>query len=149
MVNDVVCLHALTQMSIEMANKLPLPRIQRRHAYSDHLPWVEWYGRCVETIVVDVIAVPMGYVCVKAHIPEVPDGSVINAHFEGRIVREDVAVYLEIVRKSLKFCSDALDLGAYREEVCGYISSHVRFRRVDQLGIPDRMISGPRFRVGR
>jgi len=131
-----------------MANELPLPRIQRRHAYGDHLPWIEWYGRCVETIVVDVIAVPMGYMCVKAHIPEVPDGSVINAHFEGRIVCEDVAVYLAIVRKSSNFCSDALDLGAYREEVCGYISSHVGFRRVDQLGIPDRMISGPRFRVG-
>lgn len=82
-----------------MANKLPLPRIQRRHAYGDHLPWIEWYGRCVETIVVDVITVPMGYVCIKAHIPEVPDGSVINAHFEGRIVCEDVAVYLAVVRK--------------------------------------------------
>lgn len=93
-----------------MANKLPLPWIQRRHAYGDHLPWIEWYGRCVETIVIDVIAVPMGYVCVKAHIPEVPDGSVINAHFEGRIVCEDVAVYLAIVRKKSKFCSDAFDL---------------------------------------
>jgi hypothetical protein len=86
-------------MSIEMANKLPLPWIQRRHVYGDHLPWIEWYGGCVETIVVDVIAVPMGYVCVKAHIPEVPDGSVINAHFEGRVVCENVTVYLVIVRK--------------------------------------------------
>ena len=90
-------------MSIEMANKLPLPWIQRRHVYGDHLPWIERYGGCVETIVVDVIAMPMGYVCVKAHIPEVPDGSVINAHFEGRVVCEDVAIYLVIVRKSQNF----------------------------------------------
>lgn len=79
-----------------MADELPPPRIRRRHRHRRHLPRVEHHrgGRGSGHGVDRVLAVHVEDVRVEAHIVEVPDDGVVEAHGEGGVVGVDVAVDL-------------------------------------------------------
>lgn len=85
-------------MRSKMADKLPPPRIRCRHEHRRHLARVEHdRGGCGPCHGVDgVLAVHVEDMRVEAHVVEVPDYGVVDAHAEGGVVGVDVAVDLGV-----------------------------------------------------
>lgn len=84
-------------MRIKMANHLPEPRIRSGHMRGQHLAGIDWYARHHDSIMEHIVAVPVCNVGVEAHIHDVEDGGIVDAHAEGRVVGEDETVDLEFV----------------------------------------------------
>lgn len=81
-------------MRVEMANKLPPAWIQSRHGCGQHLAWIDRHRGHSDAILNNIIPMPVCNVGVEAHVHDVPDCGIIDAHLEGRIVRVDEAVDL-------------------------------------------------------
>lgn len=91
----VVEQHAHRLMIAHMANNLPQPLAPSVHDKSLPHPIVETDGILVEAVVPEAVAVHVEDVArgpVRVHVP---DHFVVAAHFEGRVVGEDVAVHGE------------------------------------------------------
>ena len=81
-------------MSIKMTDDLPQPRIGSRHMRIEHLTRIDGHTRHRDTVMHNVVTVPVHNMRVKAHIHQVKDGCIIDAYAEWRIVGEDEAVDL-------------------------------------------------------
>ena len=81
-------------MRVEMTNKLPPSRVQSCHSSSHHLARIDRHRGHSDAIPDDIVSMPVCDVGIKAHVHDVPDGEVVNAHLEGRIVGIDEAVDL-------------------------------------------------------
>jgi hypothetical protein len=81
-------------MRIKMANKLPPSRVRSCHSSGYHLARINRHRGHSDAIHDDIISVPVCDMSVKAHVHDVPDGGVINAHLKRRIIGVDEAVDL-------------------------------------------------------
>jgi len=84
-------------MRTEMANQLPPPGVKRRHGHRGHLARIDGESGGKGPGGVDkVVAVQVEDVRVEAHVVDVPDYGIVEAHAEGGCVGVDVAIYLFI-----------------------------------------------------
>jgi hypothetical protein len=135
-----------------MTNQLPPAGVRCSHYNSSHLSWVQREGghTGIGGRINQILTMHMEDVSVEAHIVQVPDDAVVNAHFECRAIGINVAVQLQFIHMSATFISNQIRLAeserkrqreSYREEIRRDASGNIRVWHVDQLRIPNAVVA--------
>jgi hypothetical protein len=86
-----------------MANQLPPAGVQSSHHDGSHLSRVQDEGGHAgpRGRINHILTMQMEDVSVEAHVVQVPDNVVVDAHFECRHISVDVAIQLQFIRISV------------------------------------------------